>query len=115
MPAPVIPFVPAWGASISFTTRNTRKKYGLGGVEDKGRDGLNSLNSVSRAWSVTANIAGTSRNTLDAFLKARNGTQPFTVVDRPELFTCADWGFDWLGVGVWKFTATFEQCFRLGV
>ena len=116
MPAPVIPFSPAWGTSINFTARNVRKKHGLGGVEDKARDGLNSLNSVSRSWSVTVNLAGLSaKNAIETFLKARKGIEPFTVAGRSELYTCEEWSFDWLGVGVWKFTATFEQAFRLGV
>lgn len=116
MPAPVIPFSPAWGTSISFTARSVRKKYGLGGVEDKARDGLNSLNSVSRSWSVNVNLAGlAARNTLDTFLKARNGIEPFAVAGRPELYTCEEWNFTWLGVNAWGFSATFEQVFRLGV
>ncbi len=113
MPAPVIPFTPAWGTSINFTARNVRKKYGLGGVEDKARDGLNSLNSVSRSWNVQANL--TSFLEVDTFLKARNGIEPFAVSGKPGIYTCTEWNFNWLGVNAWSFSATFEQCFRLGI
>jgi phage-related protein len=110
MPLPVIPLMPTWGNSISFTAANFRNKIGKGGVEGRARDGIN---SVSQAWDVAVNV--TDRATVEAFLQARKGIEPFTVQGSAVAYICESWNWTWLGVNGWSFQAKFEQVFRLGV
>jgi phage-related protein len=105
-----IPLIPAWGTQIAFIPRNRKTTFGKGGVIGRAFDGIN---TVAASWSVSVSL--TDRNTVEKFLQDRQEVEPFLVDGRTEAYTCADWSWDWVGEGVWKFSGKFEQSFRLKV
>jgi len=117
MPLPVIPLVKGWNNESNYTASPTAIELAKGGITDRANT---SINPVKRDWSIAAPIRSQAAySALNAFLRSQRG-RPFQFnydgTPHPELvWCCKEWQFVQAGVSFWRFTAKFEQRYRLGV
>ena len=115
MTLPIFPNTAKWQNSQSFSTpRKVENAFGLGGIVNRSRYGINPIDDVWEVSIIVDNYAA-----IEAFLQARNGVEPFEFryddqTHAGYAYTCQEWSFSPLQGGEhWEFSAQFERAFRL--
>jgi phage-related protein len=109
---------PSVGGSLTPTARVLSAKFGDGYSQRVG-DGINNIN---KALSITSIVTSSVKDTINTFLEARGGYEPFylpTSIYTPyglgstELWSCNTWAFTPLSNSVWTLSISFNKEFDL--
>jgi phage-related protein len=109
------PYGPTFGGSSKKTSARVRKTDFGDGYGQRVTDGLNALRDE---WSVSWDaLTESEAATMDAFLRARLGTQFFLWAPPGETLAkkwiCAEWTVSPVDAGAYSLSATFTQVFDL--